>query len=166
MDRFETELVELLPRLRRFGRAIARDIHDADDLVQIAVERALGRRASWRTGTRLDSWMFTIMRNAWTDEVRMRGRRGRVVEADTGRAAKVADPAQASIETRLTARAAERALEALPEEQRMPVALVLIEGLSYREAAEVLGIPEGTLTSRLSRGRAELAATLLEGGGV
>jgi RNA polymerase sigma-70 factor (ECF subfamily) len=163
LDRFESELVELLPRLRRFGRAIARDADDADDLVQVALERALRHRALWRTDTRLDSWMFRIMRNAWTDEVRKRARRGRVVEADAGRAAEVADPAQPSMEARLAARAAERALEALPEEQRMPVALVLIEGLSYREAAEVLGIPEGTLTSRLSRGRAELAATLLQG---
>ena len=111
----------------------------------------------------MDFWMFAIMKNAWTDEVRKRVRRGRIVESDSGNAAEVADPAQPSMEARLGARAAETALQALPEEQRMAVVLVLIEGLTYREAAEVLDVPEGTLTSRLSRGRAELAATLLEG---
>jgi len=163
LDRFETELVELMPRLRRFGRTIARGVEDADDLVQTAIERALVSRASWRPGTRMDFWMFAIMKNAWTDEVRKRVRRGRIVESDSGNAAEVADPAQPSMEARLGARAAETALQALPEEQRMAVVLVLIEGLTYREAAEVLDVPEGTLTSRLSRGRAELAATLLEG---
>lgn len=163
MDTFETEIVALLPRLRRFGRSITRTVDDADDLVQIAVERALVRRGQWRTGTRLDAWLFTIMKNAWIDQTRARARRGQVVESDAGTGtSQVADPTQPSAESHLTARAAERALADLPEDQRIAVALVLIEGLSYAEAAAVLQIPPGTLTSRLVRGRAALAAKLLE----
>src|SRR5213076_243872 len=74
------ELVMLLPRLRRFARALARDVHDADDLVQIAVERALTRSAQLRPDAPLSSWMFGIVRNAWLDELRARGRRTRLFE--------------------------------------------------------------------------------------
>lgn len=163
MDTFETEIVALLPRLRRFGRSITRTVDDADDLVQIAVERALARRRQWRVGTRLDAWLFTIMKNAWIDQTRARGRRGQVVESDAGTGVwQVADRSQPSADSHLTARAAEQALASLPEDQRIAVALVLVEGLSYAEAAAVLHIPQGTLTSRLVRGRAALGARLLE----
>src|SRR2546430_11918837 len=77
-DELREELVMLLPRLRRFARALARDVHDADDLVQIAVERALTRGAQLRPGAPLSSWMFGIVRNAWLDELRARGRRTRL----------------------------------------------------------------------------------------
>jgi RNA polymerase sigma-70 factor (ECF subfamily) len=80
LERFETGIVDLLPRLRRLARALSRDVADADDLVQLAVERALVHRGQWRPGTRLDSWMFRIMKNAWIDETRTRAppRRGGV----------------------------------------------------------------------------------------
>lgn len=159
MDAFQTELVDLLPRLRRLARSLTGAAADADDLVQIALERALERRGQWRPGTRLDSWMFRIMKNAWIDEVRGRARRGRFV-SDGDEAEMVADPSSPSGELRLEAQAAVRALARLPEEQRLAVALVLVEGLSYKEAAEVLDIPMGTLTSRLVRGRMAIVAEL------
>ncbi|NEX95301.1 sigma-70 family RNA polymerase sigma factor [Caulobacter sp. 17J65-9] len=150
-------MVELLPRLRRFARVLARDSADADDLVQVCVERALEKRALWRPGTRLDSWMYRIMKNAWIDETRSRARRGRVL-APPEAGENVADASVASLETRLQAASVEEAIARLPEDQRLAVALVLIEGLSYREAAEALEVPEGTLTSRLVRGRAAVMA--------
>lgn len=159
MDAFQTDLVELLPRLRRLARVLARDFADADDLVQLAVERALVRREQWQAGTRLDSWMFRIMKNAWIDETRARARTGKVIQAGV-EADQVADAGVASMELRLEASAAERAVAALPEDQRLAVALVLIEGLSYREAADVLDVPMGTLTSRLVRGRMALQESL------
>ena len=160
LDGFQRDIVELLPRLRRLARVMARDFADADDLVQLSVERALGRRDQWRPGTRLDSWMFRIMKNAWIDETRARTRKGRVVESGL-QSENIADASVATMEIRLEAAAAERALAQLPEDQRVAVALVLIDGLSYREAAEVLEVPVGTLTSRLVRGRMALQEQLL-----
>ena len=159
LDAFQTELVDLLPRLRRLARSLTGAAADADDLVQIALERALERRGQWRPGTRLDSWMFRIMKNAWIDEVRGRARRGRLA-GDSSEAEAVADPSAPSGELRLEAQAAARALARLPEEQRLAVSLVLVEGLSYKEAADVLEIPMGTLTSRLVRGRMAIVAEL------
>jgi len=156
-------MVELLPRLRRLGRVLARAPADADDLVQLTVERALARRAQWRAGTRLDSWMFRIMKNAWIDESRARARRGDVFAPEEEGERAGADGA-AAMEARLTAREVESAMARLPPDQRIAVALVLVEGFSYQEAAEVLQIPPGTLTSRLVRGRAALMAQIGEAG--
>ena len=159
MDEYQRGLIELLPRLRRLARAFAGNPADADDLVQISVERALARRDQWRDGTRLDSWVFRIMKNAWIDETRGRRRSGRIFVADDeGR--DVADRTTPAMETRLAAIEAERALLALPQDQRLAVALVLVDGLSYREAADVLDVPMGTLTSRLVRGRTALMEKL------
>ena len=152
------QLVALLPRLRRFARALSRNPHDADDLVQVAVERALLRLDQWRAGSRLDSWMYGIIRNAWIDETRARRRRDRVLApAELGE--HVADGASDAHIQRLSL---EAAMERLPDEQRLAVALVLVEGLAYKEAAEVLEVPIGTVTSRLARGR-EALETLLGG---
>lgn len=155
-DEVRAQLGGLLPRLRRFARVITRDAQEADDLVQVAVEKALVRAEQWRSGTRLDSWMFGIMRNAWIDELRARRRRGRH-EAPPEAGENVADASASAGELALSVQAA---MERLPEEQRLAVALVLIEGLSYREAAGALDIPIGTLTSRLARGREALQAML------
>jgi RNA polymerase sigma-70 factor (ECF subfamily) len=150
------QIVALLPRLRRFARNLTRDPHDADDVVQIAVERALTRLDQWRSDARLDSWLFKIVRNAWIDEIRSRGRRARVfVAAEAGDNIGF-DPQAAQIEL-LSVQAA---MARLSEEQREAVSLVLVEGLPYREAAEVLDVPVGTLTSRLARGREALQAML------
>jgi RNA polymerase sigma-70 factor (ECF subfamily) len=157
-DDVSAQLTELLPRLRRFARVITRHVQDADDLVQVAVEKALTHAAQWRPESRLDSWMFGIMKNAWIDEIRARRRRSRI-HAPEEAGLEVGDR---SAEDRDTALSVQAAMERLPDEQRLAVALVLVEGLSYKEAAETLGIPIGTLTSRLARGREALQA-ILEG---
>jgi RNA polymerase sigma-70 factor (ECF subfamily) len=150
------ELVALLPRLRRFARALSRNADDADDLVQVAVERALLHLDQWKPGTRLDSWMFGITRNAWIDETRSRKRRDKVL-APEELGEQVADSSSEAPIQRLSI---EAALERLPEEQRLAVALVLVEGLAYKEAAAVLEVPIGTVTSRLARAREALEALL------
>jgi RNA polymerase sigma-70 factor, ECF subfamily len=150
------EIVGLLPRLRRFARALARNTHDADDLVQVTIERALARSGQLRADSKPASWLFGILRNAWIDEARARARRSRLfASAELGE--EVADPATSAP---VGALAVEDAMARLPEEQRTAIALVLIEGLSYAEAAEVMGVPVGTLTSRLARGRATLQTML------
>jgi RNA polymerase sigma-70 factor (ECF subfamily) len=159
-DAFRAELAALLPRLRRFARVITRHAADADDLVQAAVEKALVHAGQWRPGSRMDSWMFGIMKNAWIDEVRARRRRDRV-HAPEAAGAGIGD---ASAAARDIALSVEAAMERLPDEQRMVIALVLVEGLSYRDAATALGIPVGTVTSRLARGREALQAALGNGG--
>ena len=138
---FEQEIVDLLPRLRRLARALTRDVTAADDLVQIAIERALSRRDQWRPGTRLDSWVMRIMKNAWIDETRSRSRWGKVLDAEEA-GANVSDRSGQT------------------DEQRIAVALVLIDGLSYADAAQVLEIPPGTLNSRVVRGRMALMEAL------
>jgi len=159
VDDVRKAIVTLLPRLRRFAWVLSRHPADADDLVQTTIEKCLSKQDQWQAGTRLDSWMYRIMRNTWIDETRLRSRRGQTVgsqdEAET-----VADPLVAEPEMRLQALSVEAAVAELPAEQREVVALVLIDGLAYREASDVLGIPIGTLTSRLSRARAALQAKL------
>lgn len=151
-----TQIAALLPRLRRFGRTLAHTREDADDLVQMAVEKALTRTDQWTPGTRLDSWMFRIMQTTWIDEVRARERRGRTfVPEEEGE-----HVGHAPHEAQLDAMAVRKAVSRLGDEQRAAVGLVLVEGLSYQEAAQVLGIPVGTLTSRLARARDALQATL------
>jgi RNA polymerase sigma-70 factor (ECF subfamily) len=157
----QREIVEMLPRLRRLARVLARDAADADDLVQLTVERALTRLDQWRPGTRLDSWMFRIMKNAWIDESRARSRRGAVFAPEED-GARVGDDGERAMQARLQAAEVDRAMGRLPDDQRLAVALVLVEGLSYKEAAQVLEVPQGTLTSRLVRGRAALMADLEE----
>jgi RNA polymerase sigma-70 factor (ECF subfamily) len=152
------EIVALLPRLRRFARTIARNREDADDLVQIAVERALIRTAQWQPGTRLDSWIFQIMRNAWIDEVRSRVRHDKVFAPEEAGE----NVGEATMEAHVQAMAVRAAMSQLNEDQRMAIGLVLVEGLPYKEAAEVLEIPIGTLTSRLARAREVLQAILSE----
>ena len=156
MSELSAELVQLLPRLRRFARVLARDPHDADDLVQTAIERALAHAGQLRADAPLAGWMFGILRNAWIDEQRSRGRRGRLFTAADS-ALEVADPAHAAPLERI---AVQEAVARLPEEQRLAVALVLVEGLSYKEAAHVMEVPIGTLTSRLARARDALQAML------
>ncbi|HTQ36405.1 MAG TPA: RNA polymerase sigma factor [Steroidobacteraceae bacterium] len=155
-----------LPRLRRFARTLARNVTDADDLVQGALERALSRAAQWRappagaTPAQIEvavrSWMFGIVKNAWIDSCRARSRE-RAVFAGDERIAAIADGSHGAMQDGLSVDAA---MQHLPEEQRLAVALVLVEGLSYQEAADVMEVPVGTLTSRLSRGRETLAHLL------
>jgi len=150
------QIVTLLPRLRRFARNLTRNPHDADDVVQIAVERALTRLDQWRSDARLDGWMFKIVRNAWIDELRSRGRRAKIFLA--AEAGEIVGTDSMARETELLS--VQSAMARLPADQREAVSLVLVEGLPYREAAEVLDVPIGTLTSRLARGRQALQALL------
>jgi len=162
VDELRRGLAELLPRLRRFARTLAWQREDADDLVQVALERALRAADQWQPGTRLDAWIFRIMRNAWIDELRSRGRQSEVmvnVDADVLEEC-VGVSETGAVITRLSVQAA---MQQLPEEQRAAVSLVLVEGLAYKEAAEALGVPVGTLTSRLARGRDALQALLVDG---
>jgi RNA polymerase sigma-70 factor (ECF subfamily) len=151
-----TELVALLPRLRRFARALARNAHDADDLVQLALERALVRASQARADAPLAAWVFGILRHAWIDELRTRGRRTRLFAPEEAGA----EAADATHATHVEVLSVQQALARLPEEQRSAVALVLIEGLSYKEAAHVMEVPIGTLTSRLARARTALQTML------
>ena len=153
------QLIELLPRLRRFARALARNAADADDLVQLALERALSRAGQMRADASLAGWMFGILRNAWIDELRTRARRARLL-APADAVEEVGDASQSGEHAELLS--VQEALARLPEEQRSAVALVLIEGLSYKEAAHVMQVPIGTLTSRLARGRETLQQMLGE----
>jgi RNA polymerase sigma factor (sigma-70 family) len=163
LDAFQRQLIDLLPRLRRFARTLVTAPADADDLVQTTVERALARRDQWREGTRLDWWTMRILKNAWIDQGRSSQRRGQVV--DFAEAAEfLADPTQAGEADRVGAMAVAQAMSRLPEDQRVAVALVLVEGFSYAEAADLLSIPPGTLNSRLVRGRTALMEMLAEKG--
>lgn len=158
LPRVRDGLGAMLPRLRRFARSLTGDPHDADDLVQVAVEKALQRHAQWDTAQALEGWVFGILRNAWIDELRARQRSQRVFapEEDGERIG------IASIDAQAQGMAVEAALARLPPEQREAVALVLVEGLSYKEAAAALDVPIGTLTSRLARARGALQALLGE----
>ncbi|MFN3938735.1 MAG: RNA polymerase sigma factor [Gemmobacter sp.] len=153
------ELIALLPRLRSFGRSLAGAPDQADDLVQQAVEKALRNIASWQPGTRLDAWMFRILRNCWIDTIRAR-RPAVALDDIEGSPAIVGEDGRRVAEARLQLESVRRAMAGLPEEQRSVLMLVCVEGMRYREAAEALGIPEGTVMSRLARGRLALAAAL------
>ena len=152
----ENDIAALLPRLRRFARSITFHREDADDLVQVAVERALTRAEQWEPGTRLDSWMFRIVKNAWIDEVRSRARRAELF-APEEEGEHAGDNTAEAHQQRM---AIEKAISLLSEDHRMVIGLVLVDGLPYKEAAEVLDIPMGTLTSRLARAREALQELL------
>ncbi|HUG45643.1 MAG TPA: RNA polymerase sigma factor [Sphingomicrobium sp.] len=153
--RFEDQLAALLPRLRRFAHALARNTADADDLTQMTIERALRSRDRWQAGTKLDSWALTIMRNLWIDTVRSRSRLGKH-EAGPQEAERIGTDPTAAIHASIELDRMMAAMQRLPQEQREVVALILIEGFGYREAAEMLGLPIGTVSSRLVRGRTAL----------
>jgi RNA polymerase sigma-70 factor (ECF subfamily) len=158
---FEDELTALLPRLRRFAHGLCRSTADADDLTQMTIERALRARAQWQPGTRLDSWLYKIMRNQWIDTVRARGRKEKV-EAPADEADTLGHDPRDAVEAAIDLKRVMAAMDRLPGEQREVVALILIEGFGYREASELLDLPIGTVSSRLVRGRAALLAMLGE----
>lgn len=154
---FEQQVLDLLPRLRRFAIGLAGNNAEADDLCQMTVERALANRGKWQEGTRLDSWMYRIMRNLWIDEQRARSRHAQTfVHEDAG----LSVGAEGAQESHVELSHIDRALATLPEDQREAVVLVMVEGFSYREAAGIVGCPVGTLNSRLVRGRDALLAKL------
>ena len=158
---FERDLAALLPRLRRFAYGLSRAAADADDLTQMTVERAIRSHDQWQPGTKLDSWLYRIMRNLWIDTVRARSRfEGRQAPAEQAEA--IGHDPVPGIEAAIDLRRVMAAMDQLPDEQREIVALILVEGFGYREAAEMLDLPMGTVSSRLVRGRTALLALLGE----
>ena len=153
------QLVTMLPRMRRFARALSGASDRADDLVQSACERALRGAESFEAGTRLDSWLFRIIQNLWIDERRKVATRGVETAIDDDAAHEATDGARV-MEARLAATSVLAAMARLPDDQRAVLALVCVEDLSYREAAEALSIPVGTVMSRLARARKALAAEM------
>ena len=152
---FEEGLTALLPRLRRFAHALSRNAADADDLTQATVERALRSRSQWEPGTRLDSWLYRIMRNLWIDTVRSRARREDLHDP-VDEAERLGEDPRAAMDASVDLRKCMAAMQSLPDEQREIVALILIEGFGYREVSEMLDLPIGTVSSRLVRGRTAL----------
>ena len=156
---FDRELVAALPRLRRFAFGLAGSLDEADDLVQAACERALARRDQYEPGTRLVSWLYRIVQTIWIDRVR----RHRTVSVDPALLAEYpGGDAVGEAESRLALAEVRRAIAVLSPEQRTVLLLVSVEGLAYRDAAEVLDLPIGTIMSRLARARLALAKALEE----
>jgi RNA polymerase sigma-70 factor (ECF subfamily) len=158
-DRFRKDLVTLVPKLRRFALTLTGNKPDADDLVQSACVKALKNVDQFREGTRMDSWMYRIIQTLWIDDRRRAKTRGAALDpeaaslSDEGRAARLP-------EDRMMLDMARVAMGALPEKQRLVLSLVAIEGLSYKETADVLEVPVGTVMSRLSRARDALLPQL------
>ena len=153
----------MLPKLRRVAWALTRHEVDSLDLLQATVEKALANDAGPREASRLGYWVLRIMKNLWIDEIRRRRRWDRVL-TPMPEDGDLSDNGQdmAITEHKIELTQVRHALERLPDEQRLPIQLVLLGELSYAEAAEALEIPIGTLTSRLARGRANLLRTLQE----
>lgn len=151
----ETEIIALLPRLRRFARSLTGSGPAADDLAQATVERAITHLDKWQPGTRLDSWMYRIAHNLWRNERRNEASRGAKHGQIHGTTERSTDGERAAL-AKLEFAAVSAAIAALPEEQRTALLLVAVEGLSYKEAAEITGATVAALTSRLSRARETL----------
>src|SRR6266700_3743402 len=160
---FSERLVATLPRLRRFARGLTGSASEADDLVQAACERGLARQHQFQEGTRCDSWMFRIVQTIWIDQIRARDVRkedGDVAEERLG-----SDEPVRRVEARLALDEVRRAVDRLPPDQRNALLLVTVDGLSYKEAADVVNVPVGTIMSRLARARIALQLHLEAGSG-
>jgi RNA polymerase sigma-70 factor, ECF subfamily len=152
MNDFARLLEEQIPRLRRYARALTRDVTRADDLVQSCLVRAIAKQHLWQPGTDLRAWLFTILHNQHVNDVRRAVREGNTVELGEAPQLTVQSNAIPSLELRDL----ERAIGKLPTEQREVILLVGLEGMAYEEVATVLNVPVGTVRSRLSRGRDQL----------
>ncbi len=159
---FSDQLIALLPRLRRFARGLAGSAVEADDLVQAACERALARSHQFQEGTRFDSWMFRIVQTIWIDLIRSRNVRQEEAESEGDRIG--TDEPVRRTEARIALKEVMVAMADLPVEQRTALLLVTVDGMSYKEAAEVADVPVGTIMSRLARARVALQARLEAGG--
>lgn len=148
-----------IPRLRRYARALVGDRHRADDLVQDTLERALTKLHLWRPGSDMRAWLFAIMHNLYVNQARAR-RTGIASLEDIAE-----PPSPVGAVDRLEIRDLQAALAAIPAEQRAVVLLVGLEEMSYAEAARALGVPIGTVMSRLARGRERLRQLLASGAG-
>lgn len=158
---FRSQLVAMLPRLRRFALALAGNVHDADDLVQTALVRALTQDLTALAVERLDSWMYKVIQNLWIDERRKRVVQGRKEPLDDAINVFV-DDGRRIVEARSELARAQKVFDRMSPDLRTSAVLVMVDGLSYRDAADVLGVPIGTVMSRVSRARSALAAGLEE----
>lgn len=149
---FDDQLRDLLPRLRRFALWLTRDVADADDLVQSTLERALSRWSSRREGGVLRSWLFAILYRQFLDGRRRAKRSASLL----GHFAQDDIEVQPSVEREVVAQSMLQSVNMLPVEQRNLLLWISVEGLSYREVAQILGVPIGTVMSRLSRARQAL----------
>lgn len=160
MDTFLQQLERWSPNLRRYARALTHNAEQADDLVQDCLERALSRRHLWNEDGNTRAWLFTIMHNIHANETRRRGNRPASVPIDD-RDGHYARPA--SQHSRIAGMELAAALAELPAGQRQVILLVALEGMSYGEVAETIGVAQGTVMSRLSRGRERLRRLMDEG---
>ncbi|MDR7031789.1 sigma-70 family RNA polymerase sigma factor [Mesorhizobium sp. BE184] len=160
MEAKKAAILNEIPRLRRYARSLLRDRDAADDLVQDCLERALLRLDNWQTGETPRKWLFTIMHHLFIDGLRRTSRRGEaaMLPLDAGEVSSV--PAEQA--ENMASRAIIDALQAIGPDRRAALVMVAIEGFSYAEAATILGVPAGTLMSRIARGREDLRV-LLEG---
>ncbi len=154
------EIVALLPRLRRFACALTGSLDEADDIVQAACEKALGRLDQFTPGTRCDQWMFQIIRTVWIDKLRHTRRRQGINVADDVEQVAFDARIHEQAEARMDLAIIRREIARLPEEQRVILVLVTVDGRSYQETATMIGVPIGTVMSRLSRARRRLAEAL------
>jgi RNA polymerase sigma-70 factor (ECF subfamily) len=149
-----TRLIEAeIPRLRRYARALTRDVTRADDLVQSCLARALAKQHLWQPGTDLRAWLFTILHNQHVNDVRRSVREGVAVGVEEMAPMLTVHPSAMAV---LELRDLEAAIAKLAPEQRQVILLVGLEGMQYEEVALILGVPVGTVRSRLSRGRDQL----------
>ena len=153
MPELSQRIADEIPRLRRYARALTRDFNAADDLVQDCLARALARVHLWQDGTNLRAWLFTILHNQYVNHVRRSAREGSAVALSESDSSLTSRPSQ---HRRLELRDLDRALTALPDEQRAVLLLVGLEGMRYEEVADILNVPVGTIRSRLSRAREAL----------
>jgi RNA polymerase sigma-70 factor (ECF subfamily) len=153
MSDFGRQLEKEIPRLRRYARALTRDATRADDLVQSCLLRALAKQHLWEPGTDLRAWVFTILHNQHVNDVRSAVRKGVDMPFEEVEMALTLPSTQGAT---VQLRELDEAIASLPEEQRQTILLVGLEGMPYDEVASVLGIPIGTVRSRLSRARGAL----------
>lgn len=158
MDQKRAAILAEIPRLRRYARALVRDRDSADDLVQDCLERALSRMDNWISGENPRRWLFTIMHHLFVDQTRRTKRRAEVVMMSLDQSEAISVPADQA--ESVASREIMDALQAISPERRAALVVVGIEGFSYAEAATMLGIPAGTLMSRVARGREELRGLL------
>jgi RNA polymerase sigma-70 factor (ECF subfamily) len=152
--RVRPDLIEHLPRLRRYARALTGDVNRADDLVQDTLERALAKLDLWQPGSDLRAWLFTLMHNLFVNQTRVRR------PPETAMEDALDEPVSGGQIEALAARDIRDALARLPDEQRAVLLLVGLEQFAYSEAAQVLGVPTGTVMSRLSRARERMRQML------
>lgn len=156
-------LLQAIPRLQRFCYAMTGSREDGEDLGQIALERAIANLHRWTPGTRMEPWVLRIAYNAWIDEVRACSRRGKVVAIDDMYDLSLVDGRDV-VESTIDLKRTRAAMDALPDDHRVILTLVAIEGMSYQEVSEILKIPIGTVMSRLSRARKAVAQKLQPAG--